>query len=278
MVPATLAAVLWALAATGIDTPWIARPAEPTVGDTVWLTRVIAAAPEWRVRAAPFEAQEDAAPLGDPVVKPVPGGDTVRYAVVVWTAGPHHFTLPTLWLVGADGKSDSLAGGAADVEVRSVLPADSAGAAPKALLPPVDVRPPSPWPPLIAGILSAAALVIAVRLRWRGPRPTPAAAEFVTAGPAPDDRWLGAGEPKAVAARASRALRRALARVVPDANESLPVREALAAAEGRIPGATFRRIREALLTLDQVSYAVAHGADVARVAADARELARELQE
>ena len=71
-------------------------------------------------------------------------------------------------------------------------------------------------------------------------------------------------------------LRQALARLVPDAAESLPVREALEAAEGKVPGATFRRVRESLLALDQVAYAVAHGTDVARVAADARALAREL--
>ena len=93
------ALVLWALAAAGGDTPWVAMPAGPTVGDTVWLTRVIAVAPEWRVRAAPFESQGDVAPLGGPVVTPGTGEDTIRYAVVAWTAGPHHLALPTLWVV-----------------------------------------------------------------------------------------------------------------------------------------------------------------------------------
>lgn len=203
-------------------------------------------------------------------------GDTVRYPVVAWTAGPHHFRLPTLWLVGAGGGSDSLPGGAADIMVRSVLPPDGARPSPKALLPPLDSGPASPWPPLIAAVLGTVGLVAGVRLRRRGPRPTQAPADFVTAGGAPDGRWLAAGEPKAVAARAARVLRHALARVVPDAQESLPVREALDAAEGRMPGATFRRVREALLALEQISYAVAHGTDVERVAAEARELAREL--
>jgi len=275
--PATLAAALWALAATATDTPWVATPPGPTVGDTVWLTRVVAVPPDVRLRAAPLETPPDAAALGDPTLTPAPGGDTVRYALVLWTAGPHHVVLPTLWLVGPGGRSDSLPGGAADVEVRSVLPAEAAGAAgPKALLPPLDPRPPAPGIPVLAAALSLAALAAAVRLRRRGPRPVAEAAPFETAVAVPDERWLEAGEPKAVAARASRALRQALARAVPDAGEALPVREALAAAEGRIPGATFRRIREDLLTLEQVSYAVAHGADVGRVAADARALARSL--
>ncbi len=273
--PGMVAALVWRLAAPA-DSQWVVTPAAPTVGDTIWLVRVVTLAPEWRLKPGPFENQGDVVPLGDPWFARGIGGDTVRYPVVAWTAGPHHFRLPTLWLVGAGGRSDSLPGGAADVMVRSVLPADGARPAPKALLPPLDSGPASPWPPLIAAILGTVGLVAGVRLRRRGPRPMQAPADFVTAGGAPDERWLAAGEPKAVAARAAHVLREALARVIPDAHEWLPVREALDAAEGRIPGATFRRVREALLALEQVSFAVAHGTDVQRVAIEARELAREL--
>lgn len=273
--PGVLIALAWRLAAP-VDSPWVVTPAAPTVGDTIWLERIVTMGPEWRLKPGPFENQGDVVPLGDPLLARGLGGDTVRYPVVAWTAGPHHFRLPTLWLIGVGGRSDSLAGGAADVTVRSVLPADGSRPAPKALLPPLDSGPASLWPPLLAAILGTIGLVAGVRLRRRGPRPTQAPADFVTAGDVPDDRWLAAGEPKAVAARATRALRQALARVIPEALESLPVREALDAAEGRMPGATFRRVRDALLALEQVSYAVAHGTDVQRVAIEARELAREL--
>lgn len=273
--PVVLAVLLWRLALPA-DSQWIVAPAAPTVGDTVWLTRAVSLAPGWRIKAAPFETQGDVAPLGDPVIVGVAGGVVVRYAVVAWTAGVHHLRLPPLWLVGAEGGSDSLAGGGADVTVRSVIPPDSTHPAPKALLPPVDPRGDSVWPPLAAAGVGLAALVLAVRVRRRGPRATQPPAEFVTGGGAPDERWLAAGEPKAVAARAARVLREALARAVPEAGEPLPVREALEAAEGRMPGATFRRVRDTLLALDQVSYAVAHGTDVAQVAAEARTLAREL--
>ncbi len=273
--PGVLIALAWRLAAP-VDSPWVVTPASPTVGDTIWLERIVTIGPEWRLKPGPFENQGDVVPLGDPLLARGLGGDTVRYPVVAWTAGPHHFRLPTLWLIGVGGRSDSLAGGAADVTVRSVLPADGSRPAPKALLPPLDSGPASLWPPLLAAILGTIGLVAGVRLRRRGPRPTQAPADFVTAGDVPDDRWLAAGEPKAVAARATRALRQALARVIPEALESLPVREALDAAEGRMPGATFRRVRDALLALEQVSYAVAHGTDVQRVAIEARELAREL--
>lgn len=259
------------------DSGWMIAPPSPTVGDTIWLFRIVTHAPEWRVRTGAFDNQGDVVSLGDPAVQFGTTADTVRYAVVAWTAGPHRFRLPSIWLVGAGGRSDSLAGGEGAVTVRSVIPADSTRPAPKALLPPLDPRPDSLWPPVITAVLGLVALVLLVRLRRRGPRSTAPPAEFVMGGGAPDARWLAAGEPKAVAARATRVLRQALARVVPDALESLPVREALDAAEGKVPGTTFRRLRESLLALDQVAFAVAHGSDVAHVAAEARALARELR-
>jgi hypothetical protein len=169
-----------------------------------------------------------------------------------------------------------LPGGDGAVTVRSVIPADSTRPVPKALLPPLDPRPDSLWPPVIMAALGFAVLVVLVRLRRRGPKGTAPPAEFVMGGGAPDARWLAAGEPKAVAARAARVLRQALARAVPDALESLPVREALEAAEGKMPATTFRRVRESLLALDQVAFAVAHGTDVGQVASDARALAQEI--
>jgi len=258
------------------DSQWMISPPSPTVGDTIWLFRVVSHAPDWRVRPGAFDNQGDVVSLGDPLVQFGATADTVRYAVVAWTAGSHRFPLPSLWLMGSGGRSDSLGGGTGTVFVRSVIPEDSLRPAPKALLPPLDPQPAHLWPPLLAGALGVGALVTAIRIRRRTAPGTVPPAEFVTGGGAPDARWLAAGEPKAVAARATRVLRQALARVVPDAVESLPVREALDAAEGKMPGATFRRVRDALLTLDQVAYAVAHGTDVARVAADARTLAREL--
>ena len=274
--PLLLAALVSAAAPAPPDSQWMIAPPSPTVGDTIWLFRIVNHASDWRVRAAPFENQGDVVSLGDPAVDFGTTADTVRYALVAWTAGPHRFRLPALWLVGAGGRSDSLAGGEGAVTVRSVIPPDSTRPAPKGLLPPLDPRGASWWPPVGIAALSVVALVALVRLRRRRPRVTAAPAEFVTSGGAPDARWLAAGEPKAVAARAARVLRQALVRLVPDALESLPVREALDAAEGKIPGATFRRVRESLLALDQVAFAVAHGTDVARVAADARALAREL--
>ena len=275
--PFALLAMALLPAGAPADSGWMIAPPSPTVGDTIWLFRIVSHAPDWRVKTAAFDNQGDVVSLGDPRVDLGATADTVRYAIVAWTAGAHRFRLPTLWLVGAGGRSDSLTGGDGAVTVRSVIPADSARPSPKALLPPLDPRPDSLWPPVLAAALGLAGLFLVVRLRRRGPRSTAPPAEFVMGGGAPDARWLAAGEPKAVAARAARVLRQSLARVVPDALESLPVREALDAAEGKMPGTTFRRVRESLLALDQVAFAVAHGTDVGQVTAEARALARELR-
>jgi hypothetical protein len=267
----------WRLVAAGGDTAWTAVPPQPTVGDTVWLAREVAAPSGWRVRAGKLDTGGDVEPLGDAVVAPTADGFTIRYPVVAWTAGPHTVTMPLIWRLGPGGEADSVPGGAATIPVRSVLPADSADrASPKGLLLPIDPTTTSPWPAIAGLLIALGVLIAAVRLRRRSPRLLTALPVAEGVEESPDDRWLAAGEPKAVAARAAHGLRAALARVVPDASESLPAREALAAAEGRMPGATFRQVRDTLLALDQVAFAAAHGADVAALAARARALMLEL--
>src|SRR6266545_513822 len=92
----------------------------------------------------------------------------------------------------------------------------------------------------------------------------------------PDARWLAAGEPKAVAARAAQQLRHALAHAIPAAHAALSTAECLAAVERVRPDAPLRELRELLHALDQVAFATAHGVDVVPLAARARALARDL--
>jgi hypothetical protein len=94
--------------------------------------------------------------------------------------------------------------------------------------------------------------------------------------PVQDTRWLAAGEPKAVAARAAHGLRRAVAHAIPEAHEALSTEEFLTTVEQVRPNAPLRDLRELLRALDQVAFATAHGIDVAPLAARARALAREL--
>jgi hypothetical protein len=92
----------------------------------------------------------------------------------------------------------------------------------------------------------------------------------------PDTRWLAAGEPKAVAARAIWRLRAALARAVPGAHPALDTHECLTVVERARPDAPLRELRELLEQLDRVAFASAHGTDVAALSAMARRLARDL--
>jgi len=92
----------------------------------------------------------------------------------------------------------------------------------------------------------------------------------------PDERWLAAGEPKAVAARATRRLRAAVAAAVPAAHHALVTAECLAAVEREAPKAPLRELGDVLGAMDQVAYATAHGVDVAALAERARRLAGEL--
>ncbi|HEY6808860.1 MAG TPA: hypothetical protein VI160_08725 [Gemmatimonadales bacterium] len=272
MIPLAALCALWQ------GTPaWTVQPARATVGDTVWLVRAVAVPAGWRVRAGKLESGGDVEPLGDPVVITTGDGAEIRYPVTSWSAGPHDLALPAVWRLGPDGRADSLAGGSAVFTLTTVLPPDSgARAAPKGPFAPF--RPPhrSALPPLVAALGAGALLLVLLRLRRRGARHVAEAAPLAVVGEVPDALWLGAGEPKAVAARATHTLRAALARTVEEAPESLPTADALAAADGRLPGAAFRDLRDVLVGLDQVAFAAAHGVDVAALATRARSLAATL--
>src|SRR5205085_1660711 len=108
------------------DTGWVdmedAETGQRVLSDTSGLEREIPVPPGWQVRAGKLEAREDVEPLGDPAVVRSRAGWVIRYGVAVWTPGSHTLTLPPLWRVGPDGRTDSSAGGTASFAVASVLP------------------------------------------------------------------------------------------------------------------------------------------------------------
>jgi hypothetical protein len=247
------------------------------VGDTIWLERTIGTPAGWRVRPGRLEQSEDVEPLADPTVRRSSEGWTVRYAVVAWTPGPHTLALPPIWQLGPAGEADSVAGGAAVFAVRSVLPSADTGQrpAPKEAIAPLGSELRRPWPPLLAVLIVVGA--VGAGLWWRRrPRRAMAPSPQVPLEPeVPNGRWLEAGEPKAVAARAAYQLRSAVAVAVPAAHEALATGECVAAVEREAAGAPVRELRDVLGALDQVAYATAHGVDVAALAERARRLAGE---
>src|SRR5205807_1596820 len=84
---------------------WVATPARPTVGDTVWLERQVVVPAGWRVRAGRLDPTERVEPLGEPSVRRAPGGWLVRYPIVAWTPGAHTLALPPIWELRPDGRA-----------------------------------------------------------------------------------------------------------------------------------------------------------------------------
>ena len=261
---------------------WAATPSRATVGDTITLERTVTTPPGWRVRIGKLDGYTDAEQLGDPITIAAPngGGWTVRFSVVAWTRGPMSLDMPPIWRLGPDGTADSISGGTATFFVTSVIPDSVRTPAPQPALGPLRLDRASAIPVVAAVLLAGGVLLLLVLWRRRAPREVAAGPAVAVDGPVPDARWLSAGEPKAVAARASQALRRAAAHAIPEAHEALSTTEFLAAIE-RVrpppPNVPLRDLRELLLALDQVAFAAAHGVDVAPLAARAHTLAREIR-
>jgi len=255
---------------------WSVAPGQATVGDTIRVERTIDAPPGWRLRAGKLEQFSDVEQLGDPSVVARPNGWTVSYLVVGWRAGSSTISMPAVWRLGPDGSTDSVPGGTITLRIASVIPDTVTAPQPQPSLGPLRlVR--SNLMPVLAAIALAGGLLLAL-LGWRRRAPRRLTDDATTPEDAeiPDQRWLAAGEPKAVAARAAQRLRHALARAIPDAHEALSTTECLEAVERARPDAPLRDLRELLQALDQVAFATAHGVEVAPLAARARALAREL--
>ena len=256
---------------------WIAVTPRPTVGDTIWLERAVPAPPGWRVRAARLDPGAVTEALGDAVVVRAEGGWTVRYPVVAWAPGVQSTAMPAIWRVGPDGSADSLPGGTAMFRVASVIPDSVRRPVPQPALSPLRLARRTPLPALAGLLVSVGMLVALVAWRRRPPRAALRGPDLELDPEIADARWVAAGESKAVAARAARRLRGAIALAVPEAHGALSTAECLAVVERARPQAPLRQLRELLGALDQVAFATAHGVDVAPIAARARALAEELE-
>jgi hypothetical protein len=273
----TLAGVVacWRLAAAQAG-PWIVSPPSPTVGDTVWLARQVTTPAGWRVRAGKLEATDAIGSLGDAAVLRAPDAWVIRYPVVVWVTGTHTITLPPLWRLAPDGRADSLPGGTVRVEVRSVIPDSVKQPEPRSAIAPL--RPGRRTPIALLLAMAASALLLGAAIIWRrrSSRTVAHALQVPLEGEVPDGRWLAAGEPKAVAARAVGQLRTAIARAHPRATTALGTAECLAVLEHELSDIPLRQVADVLTQLERVAFASAHGADVAALAKRARALAQEL--
>ena len=266
----------WRLATGQGGGVWQVRPAQPTVGDTIWLESVIIVPGGWGLRPGKLAPAERLEPLGDYALRRAPGGWLVRYSVVAWSPGTHTVALPLMWRLAPDGRADSLPGGHATVLVRSVIPDSVRHPEPRGAIAPLRFERRSPLPPVGAGVLASLLLAAAVAWRRRPARDLPPAPPVRLDPEVPDARWLAAGEPKAVAARAAHGLRVAIARALPEAHPALSAGECLAVVERARPHAPLGELRDLVERLDRVAFSAAHGTDVGGLARVARRLAQEI--
>ena len=184
----------------------------PTVGDTIWIERPVTLPAGADVRPADWTPEGDVSLLGRPVLRRVGGEVIVAYPAVAWRPGSHTVVIPGPVIVRADGRIDSLPPESRTLQVRSVLPADTAperlAVQPEAGI--VSQRITEPWP-LVVFLLIATLIFLPVRWWWlrRGP-PMPAWVPAAGSIALPLAEWSEAGENRAVAAIAHRELRRAL--------------------------------------------------------------------
>jgi hypothetical protein len=272
-----LAVSVGRLASQAVPAVWTATPAHPTVGDTIVVSRTVESPAGWRVRAGKFEPTEAVDALAEAAVRQDSAGWDVEYFLVAWSAGPQVVAIPPVWRLGPDGTTDSLPGGEVSLDVRSVLPAGDPHPTPQPALAPIQRPWRRPWAPVAAGLLAVALVASGTAWRRRAPRRLPPVPGPPRTRGVPDATWLSAGEPKAVAARATGELRAALAQLDPSASAALSTRECLTLLDTRLSRRTLEELSDVLSQLDRVAFASAHGSDVGALAGRARALAQGLR-
>lgn len=251
---------LWLAVALLQPGAWRVAPARPTVGDTIWIERLVPATAGAIVRAAPWEAGGGPVEaLSAPAVVREPGGRVrVRYAVVAWEPGAHRLEAPAVWRVAADGTSDSLPDATVTILVASVLPRDST--APRGARQPMVRTARNPVPPAI-GLLAALGTLGALWWwRRRKPREEPAASDTrVEALPPAASR---VGDPRLDAARLAARLRAVIAAREEAAHPRLTDAECLAVLSERRPEWPLDELRQLLRRLETARFAplVSHDA------------------
>jgi hypothetical protein len=233
----------------------VQRP-EPTVGDTVWLTRTVAVPAGNVVRPTDWNPSDPVELLGRPRV--IMTGDSARiaYPVVIWSPGIQQIELPGPLLLGPGGRVDSLVGEQVRVNVRSVLPRG----VPDSIIPPqpraalVSLSETS-ITPLVLLWLVALLFLVPLHIWWRRRgKPVPAVIERPALPDVPLARWADNGEYRAVATVAALRLRSALAQRVPAAHSGLDTERVLAELAAARPDWPLEELGDLLRALDDARF------------------------
>lgn len=254
------------------------QAANPTVGDTIWIERRLSLPGGAEVRPAAWPLEGNLALLGRPVLRRDGADVIVAYPLVAWAAGTHRLSVPGPILIRADGRSDTLPAEVRTIVVASVLPE---GAEPERTPPQPEAgmvaeRITTPLPLLFTLVL-ATALFAPVAWWWlrRGPpmsttRPEVAAVEI------PLDEWSDAGEHRAVAAIAARALRRTITGLLPGTAPGLVTSRLVRVLTEQRPKWPAEEIGTVLRALEAAEFAEHPGVEVVALAERATRLRQQL--
>lgn len=195
-----IALLLLLLQRPGADRNPLRVERDVTVGDTVWIERVVGDVGSAILRPQPWQLGSLGEQLGPAEVVQGARGAVVRYALVLWYPGDQVLSMPGPVLVRRDGSADTLGVAAYQVRVLSVLPAGQRRStlAPK---PARDTVPIASRSLLPLAVLAGAVLLgsgAAALLRRRRGRPAPPR-RAVEVFPSPEvlGRWSAAGEYRA---------------------------------------------------------------------------------
>ena len=251
-----------ALLAISQASAWVSSPPVVTVGDTIRIELTIPTPPGTRARVRPLGSSEVLQPLDDPVTLGSDSSITVRYVLALFEPGEHGVTMPDIELLRPDGTVETVLGDVAIVQVASVLPQSDSLPPPKLSQPPI-ARSATRLLPLLLLAVGASVITGAwgVMRRRKGPDVTGSAGEEERVGP-PLTRWIGAGEPRAVAAVVAESLRRKIAEIKPQATCSLSTEECIQVLEAESSDLPVREIGELLRSLERARFAPAVASDV----------------
>lgn len=245
-----------------LATAFLVQGMNPTVGDTVWLSRTVAIPPGHVVRAADWEPADPIELLGRPRVAVTGDSAEIAYPVVIWRTGQQLIEVPGPLLLGPGGTVDSLAGDRIRLDVKSVLPAVA-----DSMLPPqpragLIARPEVSLAPLGVLWVTALVLLLPLHLWWRRRgKPVHATVSIPELPEPPLARWADAGESRAVANISAGRLRAAVAQRVSAAHPGLDTERLLAELAAARPNWPLQELGDLLRALDNARFGLTASPD-----------------
>ncbi len=256
---------------------WSAAPGAATVGDTVRLVRRLSAPPDVQARLQTLDASPLLEPLSPPRAAYAEGALTILYTVALFQPGEHAIPMPSAELLYPDGRVETVLGDTAWITVASVLPADDHVPPALPALAPVTRAARTPLPLIV---MTCAVLLGTVAWGAARRRTGPVAPDDPAAAarpPAPVDRWMSAGEPRAVAAVTADAMRGLIAELVPQAGRHLDTEECLEVLRAAEVDWPLRDLSELLRALERARFSPAVPSDVVELVEQAERLAERLE-